>query len=190
MANVLLASSASVSVYKACDLASKLSQSGHAVRSVLTENAARLVSPQLFEAVTGEPAFVSEWGDARRGAMDHIELARFADVVVVAPCSADLAARLAHGFADDLVTTALLAVPVEVPRLVCPAMNPNMLAQPAVRRNFDQLRADGWAFVDAESGHMACGDEGSGRLAEPQTIAEAVEAALREGAAGGGSPAP
>lgn len=180
MANVLLCCSASVSVYKACDLASKLTQKGHRVRAVLTRNAARMVSPQLFEAVSGEPAFVSEWGDERRAAMDHIDLSKFADVVVVAPCSADLAGRLANGLADDLVTTALLAVPAGVPRLVCPAMNPNMLENPAVRRNFAQLREDGWCFVDAEAGHMACGDEGSGRLAEPPTIVEAVEAALAE----------
>ena len=95
MADVLLCCSASVSVYKVCDLASKLTQAGHRVRTVLTENAAKLVSPQLFEAVTGEPAFVSEWGDARRSAMDHIDLSRFAEIVVVAPCSANLAARLA-----------------------------------------------------------------------------------------------
>ena len=178
MANVLLCCSASVSVYKACDLASKLTQKGHRVRAVLTRNAARMVSPQLFEAVSGEPAFVSEWGDDRRAAMDHIDLSKFADVVVVAPCSADLAGRLANGLADDLVTTTLLAVPADVPRLLCPAMNPNMLGHPAVRRNFDRLCEDGWRFVDAEAGHMACGDEGSGRLAEPPTIVEAVEAAL------------
>lgn len=178
MANVLLAAAASVSVYKSCDLASKLSQRGHKVRTVLTANAARLISPQLFEAVTGEPASVTEWGDQRRSAMDHIDLARFADIVVIAPCSADLAARIAHGLADDLVTTTLLAVAPGVPRLVCPAMNPNMLAQPAVKRNFEQLRADGWQLVDAEPGHMACGDVGTGRLAEPLTIADAVDAAL------------
>ncbi len=178
MGNVLLASSASVSIYKACDLASKLTQEGHTVRAVLTANAARLVSPQLFEAVTGQPASVSEWGEDRRAAMDHIDLARFADVVVVAPCSADLAARLAHGMADDLVTTTLLATSPGTPRLVCPAMNPNMLQQPAVQRNFAQLREDGWVFVDAEPGHMACGDEGTGRLAEPSTIVAAVESAL------------
>ena len=178
MANVVLASSASVSVYKACDLASKLSQKGHTVRAVLTANAARLVSPQLFEAVTGQPASVSEWGPERRAAMDHIDLARFADIVVVAPCSADLAARLAHGMADSLVTTTLLAVAPGTPRLVCPAMNPNMLQQAAVQRNFAQLLADGWEFVDAEPGHVACGDEGTGRLAEPLTIAAAVESAL------------
>lgn len=178
MANVLLCCSASVSVYKACDLASKLAQKGHRVRTVLTRNAARMVSPQLFEAVTSEPAFVSEWGEERKSSMDHIDLSKFAEIVVVAPCSADLAGRLANGLADDLVTTTLLAVPAGVPRLVCPAMNPNMLAHPAVRRNFAQLREDGWQTVDAESGHMACGDDGSGRLAEPLTIVEAVEAAL------------
>ena len=103
MADVLLCCSASVSVYKVCDLASKLTQAGHRVRTVLTENAAKLVSPQLFEAVTGEPAFVSEWGDARRSAMDHIDLSRFAEIVVVAPCSANLAARLSDEARDGQI---------------------------------------------------------------------------------------
>ena len=182
MSRVLLCCGASVSIYKSCDLASKLTQAGHEVRTALTANAARLVAPQLFEAVTGEPAFVSEWGDARRSAMDHIDLSRFAEIVVIAPCSANLAARLAHGMAGDLVTTTLLAVPAGVPRLVCPAMNPNMLAQPAVARNFAQLEADGWQLVEAEEGHMACGDEGAGRLAEPATIVAAAERALGQGA--------
>lgn len=179
MANVLLCSSASVSIYKACDLASKLTQRGHTVRAVLTRNAARMVSPQLFEAVTGERAFVSEWGDERAAAMDHIELGRFAEVLCVAPCSADLAARLANGMADDLVTTAALAVPHgDVPRLLCPAMNPNMLANPAVARNLARLVEDGWRLVEGEAGHMACGDDGRGRLAEPMEIALAIEGAL------------
>ncbi len=186
MANVLLGCSASVSVYKACDLASKLAQAGHRVRAVLTANAAKLVSPQLFEAVTGEPAFVSEWEEARRGAMDHIDLSKFADVCVVAPCSADLAARIACGLADDLVTTALLAVPLSTPRLVCPAMNPNMLAAPAVRRNLQRMVEDGWTLVEPGSGHMACGDEGSGRLAEPVDIAMRIEEALAQAGPGRG----
>lgn len=181
MADVLLCCAASVSIYKVCDLASKLTQAGHRVRTVLTENAAKLVSPQLFEAVTGEPAFVSEWGDQRRAAMDHIELSRFAGIVVVAPCSADLAARLAHGMADDLVTTALLAVPAGVPRILCPAMNPNMLAQPAVARNFAQLEADGWKIAEPGTGNMACGDEGRGRLMEPADIQSEIERVLAEG---------
>lgn len=178
MANILLCCSASVSVYKACDLASKLSQEGHQVRTVLTENAARLVSPQLFQAVTGEPAQVSEWGERREGAMDHINLSRAVDLVVVAPCSADLAARLAQGMANDLVTTALLAVPSGTPRILCPAMNPHMLGNPAVQRNLEVLRGDGWSFVEAEEGHMACGDQGTGRLAEPLTIVDVVKRTL------------
>lgn len=178
MADLLLCASASVSIYKSCDLASKLAQAGHRVRAVLTSNAAKLVSTQLFEAVTGEPASMSEWEGHRRAAMDHIDLARFAEIVVVAPCSADLAGRLAHGLADDLVTTTVLATRAGIPKLLCPAMNPNMLAQPAVQRNFAQLESDGWTIVASGAGHMACGDDGEGRLAEPVEIQAAVDRAL------------
>src|SRR6185295_1866848 len=105
MAHIVLAAGASVALYKACDVASQLAQTGHAVRAVLTRRAASLVSPQLFEAVTGEPAYTDEFDAGRKSAMDHIELARWADLLLVAPCSADLAARLALGLGDDLVST-------------------------------------------------------------------------------------
>ena len=170
MSRVLLAASASVSIYKACDLASKLTQDGHTVRTVLTARAAQLVSPQLFEAVTGEPAYTSEFDATRRAAMDHIDLGRWGEVLLVAPASADLIGRLAHGLADDLVTTAALALDAERPRLLCPAMNPTMLASPPVARNLGRLREDGWRVLEPESGHMACGDEGQGRLPEPAAI--------------------
>src|SRR5687768_1057643 len=144
MARILLCCGASVAIYKACDLASKLVQAKHSVRTVLTPTAAELVSPQLFEAVTGDLAAVSEYGPGRRGAMDHIQLGQWAEVILVAPASADLIARLALGLAGDLVTTAILACPAGRTRIVAPAMNPGMLAQPAVRRNLAQLREDGW----------------------------------------------
>lgn len=179
MAKILLCCGASVAIYKACDLASKLTQARHAVRAVLTPTAAELVSPQLFEAVTGEHAAVTEYGSGRQGAMDHIALGQWADLVLVAPASADLVARLAHGLAGDLVTTAILACPKGRPRLVCPAMNPGMLAQPAVQRNLAQLRQDGWTVVDPEAGHMACGDDGSGRLPEPATLVQRVAELLK-----------
>ena len=147
MSQILLGVSASVSIYKACDLASKLSQAGHQVRTVLTENAARLVSPQLFAAVTGESAQTSEWGIHAKTAMDHIELARWAELVVVAPATASLCARLAAGLAEDLVCTTLLAVESSKPHLLCPAMNPVMLAKPAVARNLAQLAEDGWEVL-------------------------------------------
>lgn len=178
MSRILLCASASVAVYKACDLASKLHQAGHELATVLTPRAAELVSPQLFEAVTNGPASSSEFGRERRGAMDHIELARFAELVVVAPCSADLAGRLANGLAGDLVTTTLLAVAPGVPRLLCPAMNPTMLGNPAVARNLGQLREDGWDVMEPASGHMACGEAGAGRLVEPGEILSRVEALL------------
>ncbi|MEE8467923.1 MAG: flavoprotein [Planctomycetota bacterium] len=170
MSRILLCASASVALYKACDLASQLTQAGHEVRALLTPAAARLVNPQLFEAVTGQPASSSEFGADRRGAMDHIEHARWAELALVAPCTADLAARLAAGMADDLVATTLLALEPAVPRLLYPAMNPTMLAHPAVVRNLEQLRADGWQVERPDEGSLACGEIGPGRLVEPEQI--------------------
>jgi len=170
MANVLLAVSGSVAIYKSCDLASKLTQAGHRVRAVMTQHAAQLLNPQLFEAVTGEHAHTSEWGRERKAAMDHIDLAKWGDVLIVAPCSADLAARLAHGMADDLVTTVALAFPTTKPRCVFAAMNPTMLANPAVKRNLERLTADGWLSMPPAIGATACGDVGQGRLPEPADI--------------------
>jgi len=180
MSRILLCAGASVALYKSCDLASTLAQGGNEVRTVLTPAAAQLIDPQLFEAVTGEPAASTEFGDGRRGAMDHIDLAQWAELVLVAPCTADLAGRIANGLAGDLVTTALLAVPGGVPRLLCPAMNPNMLSSPAVARNLSRLREDGWEVMEPEEGHMACGVEGRGRFPAPQVIADRAAAILAD----------
>lgn len=179
MSRILLTASASVAVYKACDLASQLTQAGHEVRAVLTRRAAELVSPQLFEAVTGQRAYTDEFGASRVSAMDHIELARWGQLLVVAPASADLIARLAHGMGDDLATTVALALPADTRRLLAPAMNPNMLAQPAVQRNLAQLARDGWTVLETGEGHLACGDEGRGRLASPQQILAWVKEVAR-----------
>ena len=108
MSVLVLGVSGSVSVYKACDLASKLVQAGHTVRTVMTHHAAELVSPQLFEALTGEAPFVDEFSEERQGGMDHIELAQAAELFLVAPMTGNLAARLALGIADDLVSTVSL----------------------------------------------------------------------------------
>ena len=176
MSRILLACGASAALHKACDLASHLAQDGHRVRACLTPRAAELVRPQLFEALTGEPAFVTEFGEARRSGMDHIELARWTEIFLVAPASADLVSRLALGLADDLVTTIALALGPKVRRLLCPAMNPHMLAAPPIARNLAQLHRDGWTVVEPDAGRLACGDEGRGRLVEP----EALAALLRE----------
>lgn len=173
--NVLLAAGASVAIYKACDLASKLVQDGHRVKTVLTPAAARLVSPQLFEAVTGERAHVDEFGDERVGAMDHIALSDWGELLLVAPASADLLSRLALGLAGDLVGTVALAWQHPRPRLLCPAMNPNMLSAAPIARHLETLRGDGWRVIEPEEGHMACGVSGKGRLSDPEAIRRAVQ---------------
>ena len=174
MTNVVLAAGASAALFKACDLASKLTQDGSTVRVVLTPKAARLISPQAFEALTGEPVWSDEFGAARRAGMDHIDLAAWARVLAVAPCTADLVSRLALGLADDLVTTVALALPARVPRLLAPAMNPEMWAAKPIARHLETLRADGWTIVEPESGHLACGVEGKGRLADPEVLLDAI----------------
>ena len=174
MTNVLLAAGASAALHKSCDLASKLSQAGFSVRAILTRRASELISPQLFEALTGEPAWVDEFGAGRRGAMDHIDLAKWGDALVVAPCPADLVSRLALGLAGDLVTTVALALPRERPRFLAPAMNPEMWRSYPVMRHAETLRGDGWSILEPEAGHMACGDEGQGRMPEPQSLVDAL----------------
>ena len=178
MSVIVLGVSGSVSVYKACDLASKLVQAGHTVRTVMTDSAAELVSPQLFEAITSEAPFVDEFSEERQGGMDHIEVVRGAELFLVAPMTANLAARLSLGVADDLVSTVSLALAAGVPRLACPAMNPSMLLHPAVQRNLKTLAEDGWEVMEPGSGNMACGDEGVGRLPEPSEITAKVEELL------------
>jgi phosphopantothenoylcysteine decarboxylase/phosphopantothenate--cysteine ligase len=172
---VILGAGASAALHKACDLASKLAQAGHEVRTILTPNAARLVAPQLFEAVTGKPAQVDEFGPERHGAMDHIELSAWGELLLVAPATADLIARLALGLGGDLLGTVALAFPTERARLIAPAMNPRMLSAPPIARHLETLAGDGWRVLEPSSGAMACGDVGPGRLPEPADILAELE---------------
>ena len=174
MTQVLLGVSASAALYKACDLTSRLTKGGDEVRCVLTPNAAKLVSPQLFEALSGRPARVDEFSAERSGAMDHIELGRWAEIVVLAPASADLIGQLAGGLAGCLLTTLVLAADPIVPRLLCPAMNPTMYQSLPVQRNLARCVEDGWSLHDPESGPVACGEEGPGRLADVDRIVERI----------------
>ncbi|MDP6410902.1 MAG: flavoprotein [Planctomycetota bacterium] len=178
MSRILLGVSASAAAYKACDLASRLTREGHSVRVILTPRATELISAQLFEALTGEPAASDEFGPDRVGAMDHIELGRWGECLVLAPATADVIGRIAHGLSSDLLTTVSMALPAGRPRVVCPAMNPHMLAHPPVRRNIATLVEDGWSLIEPDEGLMACGDEGPGRLADPEEIADQLAALL------------
>lgn len=178
MSQIVLGCAASAALHKGADLASKLTQAGHVVRVVLTEHAAQLIAPQHFEALTGQPASVREFAEGRRTAMDHIDLSEWAELLLFAPASANLIGELAHGLGGGLVSTVALATPASVPRILCPAMNPHMLAHPAVARNLDTLREDGWTIVAPGEGHLACGVNGRGRLAEPLDIISRVKEVL------------
>jgi len=172
MTRILLGISASAAVAKAADLASKLRQAGHEVNVVLTPNAAELISAQLFEALTGRPFPVDEYGPERRCAMVHIDLARTTELLLIAPATADLIGLLAAGLAPNLLTTLTLAIPAGVPRVLIPAMNPHMYAQPVVQRNLETLAKDGWRVEEPATGEVACGDEGPGRFLETFEVLE------------------
>lgn len=165
---VLLGVGGGIAAYKAADLVRRLRDAGAEVRVVLTENAARFVTPLTFQALSGNPVRTSLWDEAAEAAMGHIELARWAEEILVAPATADLLARLAHGRADDLLSTLVLAS--AAPLSVAPAMNQQMWSQAATRANLDILRQRGVRVFGPESGSQACGDVGEGRLPEPSAL--------------------
>ena len=169
---ILLGVGGGIAAYKAAELVRRLRERGAQVRVVLTENAARFVTPLTFQALSGEPVRSSLWDAAAEAAMGHIELARWAQRIVIAPASADLIARLAQGQADDLLTTLCLAS--EAPLLLAPAMNRVMWAHPAVQANLATLAARGATLLGPDEGDQACGETGAGRMWEAAAIAEAV----------------
>lgn len=171
---IVLGVTGGIAVYKACDLASRLVKRGAQVRVVLTEHACRFVPPLTFETLTGNPACVDMFGP--RGGMDHISLAKWGELFVIAPATANCIAKLAGGIADDLLTTTALAM--NGPVLIAPAMNANMYRHPATQQNLELLRQRGVCTVGPESGRLACGDDDIGRMSEPEAIDEAADALL------------
>lgn len=172
---VLLGVSGGIAAYKAAELVRRLGDAGAEVRVVLTENAARFVTALTFQALSGNPVRTSLWDEGAEAAMGHIELARWADEILIAPASADLLARLAHGNADDLLTTLCLAS--EAPLAIAPAMNRQMWAHAATQANLALLRERGARVFGPGAGDQACGETGPGRLLEPTEIVAALAAA-------------
>lgn len=178
---ILLAVGGGIAAYKSAALCSRLAQAGHEVRVSMTPAATRFVGPATFAALSGRPVAteVFQCDDWPLG--PHIELAgsgnrRAADLMIVAPATADLMARFAHGLADDVVTA--LYLQVECPVLIAPAMSRSMWSKPSVQRNVTQLQSDGCRFVGPEEGWLSCRERGSGRMCEPDRIAEAATGLL------------
>jgi phosphopantothenoylcysteine decarboxylase/phosphopantothenate--cysteine ligase len=172
--HVVLGVAGGIAAYKAVEVCRRLTDAGCEVAPILTDAATRFVTPLTFSALAAQPAKTSLFGDDD-DPIPHTRLGRWADVIVVAPATADLLARYASGMANDLLTATLLAT--AAPVIVCPAMHTEMWEHAAVAANLEVLRTRGVDVVDPESGHLAGGDEGAGRLAAPERIVAAVLAA-------------
>lgn len=173
---VLLGVSGGIAAYKAAELVRRLRDAGADVRVVMTSGAQRFITPLTLQALSGNPVRTTLWDEAAEAAMGHIELARWATRILIAPASADLLARLALGRADDLLTTLCLAS--EAPLAVAPAMNRVMWAHPATQAHIATLRGRAVEILGPASGGQACGETGEGRMAEPQALVDALSALL------------
>jgi phosphopantothenoylcysteine decarboxylase len=170
---ILIGVTGGIAAYKTAALVSRLVQAGAGVTVVMTTSATKLVGPKTFEALTGRPVATETFGP---GAHPHIEMAARAEVLCVAPATANLLAKAACGLADDLLSTILLSF--AGPMILAPAMNAEMWRKPSVQRNVAQLVADGFSIVDPEEGYLSCGTVGPGRMASPEKIFTVIAAAL------------
>lgn len=171
--HIILGITGGVAAYKAAELLRELMRAGTSVQVVMTQAACHFISPTTFQALSGKPVFVDQWDAREPNNMAHINLSRAADAIVIAPASADFMAKLAHGLADDLLSTLCLAR--NCPLLVAPAMNREMWLNPATQRNVAQLQRDGVRVFGPESGLQACGEEGMGRMLAVSALTQAIQ---------------
>lgn len=176
---IILGVTGSIAAYKAAEVASALVQLGADVHVVMTDSAEHLVGPATFRAITQNPVLTSLWDTPKCSEVTHVALPERADLMLIAPATANIIGKLANGIADDMLTT--MALVVRCPILIAPAMNPRMYTNPVVISNMYRLKNLGWTFIDSEHGRVACGDEGVGRLAGPATIVSTVITALKGG---------
>lgn len=179
--NILLGVTGGIAAYKAAELVRLLIKAGFDVQVVMTEAACQFITPLTMQALSGKPVFTSMWDMSIPNSMPHIELSRQADIILVAPASADFITKLAHGHADDLLTTLCLARDSDTRScnlLVAPAMNKQMWENPATQRNITQLKSDGIAILGPDSGEQACGEIGMGRMLEAESLLSLVNAHL------------
>ena len=176
---ILLGVTGGIAAYKAVEIASRLRKKGAEVHVVMTKEAAHFVTPLTFREITGQPVSLDMWEEPAHWNVEHIALARLADLVLIAPATANIIAKAAAGIADDMLTTTLLAV--TSPIFFAPAMNSAMYENPVTQENMAKLQARGWHKIEPASGYLACGASGVGRLPEPQDIVRELEEAGARG---------
>ncbi|MGM9524954.1 MAG: bifunctional phosphopantothenoylcysteine decarboxylase/phosphopantothenate--cysteine ligase CoaBC [Peptococcaceae bacterium] len=179
MANIIVGVTGGIAAYKAAELVSLLGKQGHAVRCIMTGAAQQFITPLTLQTLSGNPVYTDLFSlsEEPEWQVEHIGLARWADCVLIVPASADFIGKVAHGLADDLLSTCVMAT--AAPVYFAPAMNDQMYANPLVQRNIQLLREAGYRFVDPVVGHLACGTSGKGKMASPEQIAAVLDA-LRE----------
>ena len=173
---IVLGVTGGIAAYKAAEVVSRLRKQGANVHVIMTENARQFITPLTLETLSGNPVVYDTFERPATWEVEHIALAKRAEVFVIAPATANILAKMACGIANDMLSTTVLAT--KAPVLVAPAMNTGMWTAPATRQNVETLRQRGVGFVGPEAGFLACGDEGSGRMSEPAAIVEAIEAIL------------
>ncbi len=176
--NILIGVTGGIAAYKVVEVASRLKKSGANVKIMMTRNATEFVSPRTFQEITGNAVSVEMFGDAANFHVAHVALANFADLILIAPATANFLAKMAHGIADDLLTTTILAFDGKI--LVAPAMNTKMYENPATQANLSVLKARGVKILEPNTGNLACGTSGKGRLPEPEEICAEIEKILAE----------
>lgn len=177
--NIILAVTGGIAAYKSCDLVNALRKQGHDVRIIMTEHAKQFITPMTLATLSKHSVMDDMWQE-RRGTVDHIDVAAWAEIFMVYPATANIIGKFANGIADDLLSTVYLALPVNVKRIIYPAMNTNMYNNQIVRRNIEQLRKDDCFVSETREGMLACGTEGAGCLVQPNKAIEFFHRILAE----------
>ena len=174
MKNILLGVTGSIAAYKAADIANTLTKKGYSVNVVMTKNATEFISPLTLETLSKNPVYSDSFERVGDYNVEHIGLAKKADVVIIAPATANIIGKIASGIADDMLSTTLMAIR-DKPIIICPAMNTNMYENPIVQKNISELKELGYQFIDPKESLLACGDLGKGALADIDTIINFIE---------------
>ena len=175
MANILLAVTGSISAYKAADITSQLPKLGHQVKVLMTPAATAFITPLTLQVLSKQAVLVEVLTEEDPKQIQHIDLGKEADLFLVAPASANTIAKLAHGFADNIVTSTALTLPSEVKKFLAPAMNTKMLDHPATQNNLETLKSYGYQIIPPREALLACGDQGAGALATVDTIVQTIK---------------
>ena len=173
--NILLGVTGSIAAYKAADITSRLKKHGHNVDVILTESGSRIITPLTLQTLSRNKVYMDMFEEITPSEVKHISLAKKADVVLIAPATANIIGKIAYGIADDFLSTVVMAAANDTPVFIAPAMNTNMYENPIVQDNIEKLRSYGYRFIEPKESLLACGDLGKGALADVDTIVEIIE---------------